>query len=395
MGEQQAWVDLFFDALSGPDGWKRVTQPTVSLDPTAMGLLARGATALTIERFVDDSPKDLSRYGLDPPLFTLELQGLEGDPVVLAFGHPPSAQDHPIGEYDWFCQRQGYAHVWEVGIRDVELLTQPASLFFDQIVVRTLREDVQRLELAGGGTRRTVQRTKKGWEVWEGAADGSESVHQPGNTAAIEETLAALERLQLAEHFEGEAFEPTAPPASFTLVLQNGARLGGALGRPTRDPRSGAQGLQFLRAGDEVVALIDESALALCTRPLAELRSRKMHQLQEAAVRAIVLTQRAQGRTYTFVNNGDNLWNPEGETIRAPAGFVQSLDGLLNLGAERWLESAPAAEALLDVRVERVEGTPLAFTFLKTGEGAYVCTSEAGQAAEVGGELVERLLALF
>jgi uncharacterized protein DUF4340 len=383
-------VDLAFDALLGPDGWKR-SAPTVSLDPSAMGLLARAATELTIERFVDDSPQEIGRFGLDPPSFTIAIDVLSGTDVELLFGHRATTSDVPVAELVWYCMRKGYAHVWEVRTRDVELLTQPAELFYDQLVVRALRADVARLELEGGGARRVLAVDGEGWKVWEG--DEASAQATPGNRGAIEEALALLERVQLAEHLAGEAFEPTDPPSSFALVLENGARLGGALGRATRDPASGAQGRQFLRDGDEVVALIDDTVLELCLRPLEEFRSRKVHQLHESEVRMLELE--AGGKSYAFVNDGDNQWTTRGQPIRAPDDFVQALDGLLNLGARRWLAAAPAESPELGVRVTPVQGEPWSFSFARAADGTHVYLGADGQAAEVDGALVERLMKLF
>ncbi len=386
--------DLALDALITPDGWQRAT-PLVSLDPNAMGLLVRGACELSAQRFVDDSPRELEHWGLARPAFTLELEALGTAPVVLEFGSPALAEPQPVGDITWYCQRRGFRHVWEVRTRDVELLASPASLLYDQLVVRALRSDVERLELEGGGARRVLVHGAQGWRVHEvasGAELSADDPGQPGNPGAIEEVLARLEKVQLAEHFPGEVFAPSAPPLGFTLTLRNGALQGGALGRATRDPASGAQGLQFLRLGDEVVALIDASVSELCQRPLEEFRSRKVHQIQESQVRALELEH--AGTTYTFVNTGDNVWNPQGQAIQAPPDFLQSLDGLLNLGAERWLDAAPSHELVLAVRVRPLQGEPLAFAFARTPDGTTLCL--AGElVAAVDPALVERLLRLF
>jgi len=390
--EEGRRVDLVFDALLGPDGWKRAA-PTVTLDPNAMALFVRGATDLTIESFADDSPTDLSRWGLDPPTFTVELQGLSGTPTVLAFGTPVRDPDAPVGSLTWFCQRQGYAHVWEARTRDVELLTQPASLFYDQHLVRMLRTDVARLELEGAGGRRVLARSKHGWEVWQAESESGAESRSPGSTAAIEEALALLEKLELVEHFPDEAFVPCEPPASFLLELHDGTRFSGRVGGPTRDPRTGGQGRQFLREGDEVLALVDAALLELCERPLDTFRSRKMHQIQESQVRMIELE--AGGKTFSFVNNGDNVWNPRGQSVAAPDDFVQALDGLLNLAATRWLTAAPAGQELLAVRVHPLLGDTYAFRFLRAGDGGTVCEGRDGQIATVEPAVVERLLRLF
>jgi hypothetical protein len=261
-------------------------------------------------------------------------------------------------------------------------------------VVRALRDDVASLELEGGGARRVLAREKKGWSVREETGEeGTGAAATPGNESAVEEALALLERVQLPEHLEREAFEPSDPPCSFTVILADGTRQGGSVGRPTRDPRSGAQGRQFLRSGDEVVALIDEQVYALCQRPLDSFRSKKVHQFQESLVRAIDLEH--GNRTFTFINTGDNVWNPKGQAIPAPDDFVQSLDGLLNLGATRWLPAAPECERVLGVRLIATTGGESRFAFARRPDGATLYLGEAGQAAEVDGAFVERLLRLF
>lgn len=393
-------VDLAFDALSTPDGWKRATPVSVSLDPNAMALFVRGACELSAERFVDDSPSDLAPWGLATPAFTLELESLGTAPVRFDFGHPASPEPLPLAEQHWFFQRRGFAHVWEAKLRDVQLLASPADLFFDQLVMRALRTDVQRLELEGGGARRVLERAQKAWSVREArgtdaaalAAALEAAPRHPGNPAAIEEALGLLESLQLAEHLVGEAFEPSDPPLSCTLVTHSGALQGGLVGRATRDPKSGAQGRQFLRFGDELVALIDERVVELCQRPLDAFRARKLQQIQESEVRAIELEH--AGTTYAFVNTGDNLWSPRGQGVQAPQDFLQSLDGLLNLGAKRWLDSLPPHEVQLAVRILPREGETRALTFGRCPDGSVVCL--AGElVAEVDGALLERLLRLF
>jgi len=406
LDEEHGHVDLAFDALAGPDGWKRVSHATVSLDPSAMGLLARGAAELEIERFVDDSPTDLAPYGLAEPRFTLELEPLEGPSVVLLFGTPPDPHagehEHPLRELPWFCMRKGYAHVWEVGARSVERLALPAELYYDQLLVRVLREDVQRLELEGGGLRRVFLREGSGWTVGTadpGAADPGKgepgATRHPAEAAAVEEALALLERAQLGEHFHGLPFAPREPPAGFVLEITSGARQGGRLGQPLRDPRSGAEGLQFLRDGDEVVAQVDAALLELCQRPLESFRSRRVHQHAESLVRAVKLRSVSAGRTYVYVNSGNNQWTPEGETIRAPAAFEQSLDGLLNLGALRWLGAEEPGAVALEVEILPLQAAPVPLAFAPLADGGWACRTADGQVAEVDRTLVERLLALF
>lgn len=383
-------VNLDFDALSESDGWKRVTLPTVTLDPTAIGLLVRGAAELQVDGFADDSPTDVAIYGLAEPAFTVELQALRGSPVVLCFGHPATERDVDVAELDWFCQREGYAHVWRVRAQDVNLLVRPAELFFDQRVLRVLRDDVASVELVGGGAKRVLARAKDGWTVREG--DGPV---YPGDPGAVEEVLAILEREELGEHLVDQAFQAEDPPLSVTVVLRNDARQGGQIGRAARDERSGAQGRMYLRLGDEVAALVDDDVVEVCNRPLDAFRARSAHHVQESSVRSIEL---AHGdRRYVFVNAGDNRWRPQGQTLDAPDDFVQSLEQLLHPPVKRWLDAAaPAAdEETIAVVVQPTAGEALRFTLGRTADGAATCTGADGERAEIEPALIERLLRLF
>jgi hypothetical protein len=395
LAEEGGRVALDFEALVGPDGWKTTASPVVTLAPDAMGLFARGSTDLAIERFVDDAPRDYARYGLDAPAFTLELETLNGQKTLLAFGVAPGAGEQDVGEHTWFCRRDDYAHVWEVRKRDVELLTRPASLFYDQSLVRVLRENVKQLELTGDGATRVLERVKKGWELrqFSGEERGDEARY-PADTAEVEAALAVLERAQLPEHLR-EPFEPTEPALGFALELANGARLGGRIGRATRDPKSGAEGFQFLRDGDELVAVLGAEVAELCRAGAERFRSKKVHQHLESEVRLVELTR--AGTSYAFLNDGNNQWTTRGTTLAAPQGFQLALDGLLNLGARRWLEpgEGSAGEELLAVRIVPLAGEPTSFAFEGRQAGPVLCRRSSGERAEVDSALVQQLLGLF
>lgn len=390
LAEYEKLVNLDFDALLESDGWKRVTLPTVTLDPTAIGLLIRGAADLQVDDFVDDSPEDLAPYGLAEPAFTVELQPLRGSPVVLRFGHAAVEGEHDVAELDWFCQREGYEHVWRARTQDVNLLVRPADLFFDQRVLRLLREEVASIELEGGGSTRVLARVEDGWTVSEG--DGPTYPAEPG---AVEEVLSVFEREELGNHLVDVPFAAEEPPLSVTIVLRNDARQGGRIGKPARDDASGAQGRMFLRLGDEVAALADADIAEPCTRALDSFRSRSAHRFQESLVRSIELVHGE--RTYTFVNLGDNRWRPKGESLDAPADFVDSLEQLLHPPVRRWLsEGTPADdEQAIAVVLQPTNAEAFRFTLARASDGSATWSGPDGQRAEIDAPLVERLLKLF
>lgn len=404
--EEGREVDLAFDALAGPEGWMRVT-PAVTLDPTAMGLLVRGYTDLRADRFADDSPGDLAPYGLAEPAVSVELDVLAGAPVTLHLGFPPREGRLPVAEHRWFGRREGFDHVWELAAADVRLLTRPAELFYDQQALRFARGEVVRVELDRDGRRCRLERVEAArlrdgdpvrdarWSVRETLAgdEASQGPSFPADPGAVEELLLALEGLALGDHLPGATFEPADPPLALAVELANGARASGRLGAPVRDESSGAQGHQFLRAGDEVPALAGEAAAELCRTPIDRFRTRHVHRIPESLVRVVELEH--DGRTFAFFNSGENVWHVQGTQVGAPRDLVESLDGLLNLSARRWLDDAPAAARELSVRLARVQDDPVTITLALLADGRATCTTEAGGAAEVDPALVERLLELF
>jgi hypothetical protein len=400
LAEEGHLCDLSFDALLEPDGWRQVSAPQVALDPNGILLLVRGAAELTVQRFVDDSPEDLSRYGLEPPAFTVELQDERGTPCTLRFGQPEAGAERPLEELTWFCLREGFAHVWQVEARAVGLLSRPAELLYDSRVLRVLRQDVVALELEGDGRLLELERGEQGWVVRAGAGRGAPGEDAyPASPGAVEDLLGLLERTQLGDYQPGVPFAEEDPPLAFHVRTKGGARLGGRIGRPWRDARSGAQGRLYLRDGDELVGLIGEEVAELCRRPLSSLRGKHLHRLQESLVRAVELSWRAPGgeqRRYTFVNDGNNSWTPEGQRIGAPPDFVRSLDALLNLAVLAWLDG-PVAELTdsVAVRVRPLSGEELPFTLGRDAGGHALVVTGAGQQAEIDPALFERLRRLF
>ncbi len=397
LAEEGRRVELGFDALLEPEGWKQVFPVVVSLHPSGFLLLARGAAELTVSRFVDDAPRSLARYGLDPPAFTIELGDERSQTTTLRFGHVPADLDRPVEELTWFAQREGFDHVWEVSTQDVALLCRPAHFVYDYDVLRVFRQDVQRLELVGGGSTRIMERDEEAWTVQElGPDDTPEAAPRyPANPPAVEAALALLERTELGDYQPGVEFVEEDPPLAFAVQTKSGARVAARIGRAWRDERTGVQGHLFLRPGDQLVGLVGVELAELCARPLDELRARRIHQLQESLVRSIELEH--AGQRFTFVNTGDNRWRPRDRQIAAPADFVQSLDALLNLQAERWLETDEEAslEDELGVRLQTLGGEERRFRLGRDESGSALWVAETRERAVIDAAPLERLLRLF
>ncbi len=384
LAERAEEVDLAFSAVRGPEGWMRTDSAVVRLDPNAIGVLARAVAELKVEAFVEDAARSTERWGLDPPLFSIELGDARGDQILLHFGHPEPEAER------WFARREGFPHVWEVSPRDVALFSLSADDLIDTLFLRARREDLERVECEGLGRRLVLERdsaspTAPGWRVWE-ERDGASASPEPfsADAGAVQDWLAALEHTEL-EYPPGAVFVPEEPPLSIVVTTRDGVAFGGKIGKPWRDPTSGAAGRAFQRLGDERAGLIEEAVTALAGKELDELRSREIHRIREPDVRWIKIARGEQ--EFSFIQASPLEWIVEGSSFPAPSEFTDSLELLLALDAERWLEGLDSdtfpgsLEDALDFRVQLPE-RELRFRLGRTVDGVVVCV-EDGHAAEV------------
>jgi len=398
-------VDLDFDALLEPDGWKRVDPPVVSLDPVALQLLCRGSAEMKALYFVDDQPTSMADYGLDPARFTIELLDIRGESTRLHFGYPEVLGPGIVGTDEWFCRREGFAHVFEVDARDVGLLLRPPEMLYDYLLLRALRKDIRRVELQGEGRTLVLERPASGgredddWTVGEAGAE----LRYPVDPGAVEDLLALLEGTQLGDYPEGVAFDAEEPARSLTILTRDGVRWGGSVGKPWRDAASGSPGRLYRRYGDDLVGWVEEAVSDLCVLTPEALRSRSIHKIDVFRDDVRWIKVRSGGHELPYLRLNDTDWISGENQVAAPRVFEECLDSLLNIRAEEWLDGPPGELTdKVEVEVSCAQGKGALFVLGRDAAGRDICLQDglaavidAGIEAYPDRDLIESLLSLF
>ncbi len=373
-------TDLLLDALLDPErGWTSPAPKAVALDPVLLGFLVRGAAELRVDRFQQDPPVDLAEHGLDPPRLRIELEDLRGERVALLFG---CAEPGPVGVMEparWFACREGYPHVFGVEHHAVGLLAAPVADLYDTLLLRAQRDDIASIELSG----LVLARDGEAWVVRTPAGD------LPADEGAVSDVLAALEFARV------EGFDPELalgePRAWLLATLRDGRRLGGEIGA---DLGSGRVALR--RYGDELVGTAGAELLALARRGASDVRSRRVHELEDFQVAAVGLS--GASRSARFERDPETgRWRAQ-DSAEPSHDFYTALERLLYLQARAWLAEAPA-DLAGEVRVSIERSAPgagaLDLVFGTDAAGRGLCVLSGGAAAEVDPALCADLLALL
>ena len=383
-------IDLDFEAQRELKTWRRVDPPTVRLDPNAVGLLARAATELKVRAFEDDSPGAFSDWGLDPPLFEVELEQSDGESAVLQFGFPRTQGPGMGWPEIWYCRRVGFDAVWGLDPDDVRLLVRPAADWFDYFLVRARREDIVRVQFAEGERRLTLELVQDEWWVeGEGTAG---PVRFPADTGAVQDVLAAIEATEL-DFPAGVDLPVDGVERSLIVTTQDGQEWGGDIGGEWRDGETGRVARRFRRFGDQLAGIIEESVADLCAKTIADYRSSKIHRVRAVDVHSVTL-ERGEQR-FAYVHPDEKSWVIERSDFPAPKEFVATTVHLFSLRARRWIEDPAEARppedgSAVGVTMISRQNEEIAFRLWRNADGELLCL-EDGVVAVVETESQETL----
>lgn len=340
-------IDQTLSALREGASWRLMRPYEALLDPLAVVVLVAGATRLHVERFVEDLPPDLARYGLDQPQVSIE--------VVDSLGRRNTLHLARRGfEGDWFATREDRRAVWTLAQEDTAPLFLPVETMFDSLILRLAREEIDGLRLESPERDLRLARGPRGWTVSARVA-GEASFGPPraADARRVEALLARLEGAELEAFLPGLPFPEDAPRLA-VWVEARGHTFGGRLG-PEAPDLQGRPARLFQRHGDEVLALVGTWCEDLARTPLETLLDPRLVTIEEIHLSALRLEGPA-GRL-RFVRDERGHWRREGTQAEA-LDLLPLLDPLLFLRAAEHLE-APAAAALeqpLTVVFERTDG---------------------------------------
>ena len=386
-------VELDFDARRTGGYWRRTDSPAVRLDSYLLPTFARAASELRAFRFVDDAPRDLTIYWLDAPQFTIELADERGGSAKLLFACARGPGLLTDGSQTWYAMREGYPHVWEVEWRDLLLLVSPVELLVDGRLLQAMREDVLRVQFRDATRTLILEKDKDGWWVTE-TRTGESPARFLADPKAVEDLLATLEKAELGD-CPADSAVPGDDAPSLSITTRSGELFGGRLGGEWRDPATGLAGRTFLRHGDEMLQLLGENVAALWERPLDELRSGVLIDVDEFLVDRILVRRGGAEQGYLRL---EKEWQVGATGVVAPINTQILLGDLCHLQAAAWLEAGAPRDLQAPVEVHlrgRFAGRERVLVFGRSAAGDELCRLEGGETARLAPGLHDRLSALF
>ena len=175
-----------------PTGWVMLAPVATRADAASIeDWLARLSRARALG-YLYDQPDDLARFGLEPPVATIQLQGrLKDDRTVLLLGDPIG-----VGSSDRYALVEGSPTILRLG-EDVQRVLVPSTgMLVDPTGTAVVREDVARLEIRhpSGVGDFSLAREFDGWLL---TPDGGTS--RPVSRAAAAGLLGQLTEARASE----------------------------------------------------------------------------------------------------------------------------------------------------------------------------------------------------
>jgi hypothetical protein len=368
------------------DGWRSVEPHKAALDLELVRQVLMATLLMRLEGFAADRPDAWAEFGLDEPALSLTVRTGSGGKQTLRFGHLPEEAEVEPERRRWYAAVDGLPHVWEVDYRGPWIAATAFETLVDTRVVRALRSDVTRLQIAAGEKEIRLVRPGSKWLLEQ----PDRSV--PADPARVDDLLSILEQAQVAHTLPGVALPEGEVRGTYELETSDGRVQAGAIG-PDHTTEDGAEGLVFLRGGDELCVLVGGRLADLLSADAAELRDRRAVELSGSD--AVALRVRApDGRTRAWTRDSRGLWCVESAPGIEDRELASIVDRLLSVRVKRWVQ--PPAEPLSDaysvtlvpaVQSERV------YRVARAGEGERI--EIEGEIGELGPGLVEALERLF
>ena len=142
--------------------------------------------------YLYDQPDDIVRFGLEPPVATIEMRGrLESDRTIMLLGDPLG-----VGSADRYGMVVGSPSVLRISEDTQRLLVPSAGMLVDPTGTAVIREDVARVEVRRGPDENDFT-LKRDFDAWTIAQDGMESVTVP--RVVVDAFLAQLTEARASE----------------------------------------------------------------------------------------------------------------------------------------------------------------------------------------------------
>jgi hypothetical protein len=326
----------------GDKGWKMVAPLEAKADKTKVNDLLSAINSAKVKEFIEETPQDLAKYGLNPPKWRLTfLIGDDRAEKSLLLG------DEDTAKSSLNAKRGAMDHVFLVETKLLEKLPKEASDWRDRALIAVKRDDMERVEIRDGGSTLEVACVENCGKIPDDRWQLKQPLDAKADAVKVRTLLRNLEELK-AKAFISEVATDLSPygldhPAVQLHIWlhERSEPVTILLGQEDAD-----KGGRYLKLPERpAVYLIDTKDAADLTKKAPELRDLKLLAFKARAVRKIEVTQ----PDATVVLEGDGeTWSQVKPTKAKLEGYkVRSL--LWKLEDLEFKEEWPATAVAPDV----------------------------------------------
>jgi hypothetical protein len=303
--EVQQGDQLIVVETEGDKGWKMVAPLEAKADKTKVNDLISAINGANVKEFLEETPQDLAKYGLNPPRWRL----------TFAIGDDRAEKSLLLGDEDTAksgvnAKRGAMDHVFLVETKLLEKLPKEASDWRDRALMAFKRDSVERVEIRDGNSVVEVACVENCGKIPDDRWQLKQPLEAKADAVKVRTLLRNLEELK-AKAFVSETATELSPygldhPAVQIQVWlkERSEPVTLRLGREDVD-----KGGRYLALAERpAVYLIDAKDSADLVKTAPEIRDLKLLAFKARDIRKIEVTQpnaavvlEGEGETWTQV----------------------------------------------------------------------------------------------
>jgi len=268
----------------GDKGWKMVAPLEAKADKTKVNDLISTINGAKVKEFIDDTPQDLVKYGLNPPRWRLSFFiGDDRAEKSLLLG------DEDTAKGGVHAKRGAMDHVFLVETKLLEKIPQDAGDWRDRMLMAFKREEVEKVEIRTGDDTTAVACVDHCGQIPDDRWQIKQPMEAKADAVKVRTLLRSLEELKV-KTFVAEMAEDLTPyglanPAAQISIWrkENTDPITVLLGREDAD-----KGGYYLKLAERpAVYLIDTKDYSDLVKKAPDLRDRKLLAFKARDVRKL------------------------------------------------------------------------------------------------------------
>ena len=309
----------------------QITQPiAVEADETTVNNLLNAIADAENKRTLDETPQDLSLYGLNAPVVKFQVTLKDGKTLpVVSLG-----KDTPVG-FSVYAQREGEAKIL-LAPQALRIGTQKeVKDLRDRTVITFTDDEVKKIEVHGPDKAIVLSKADAGWTL-------EKPLEAKADDAAVRTFLSALRNIKAQDFIEQPAqalqeFGLAPPQLTVSLVVggdtaQKTVLIGGEKSAGEKGDEQGGKQRYVKRGEKDTLFVVGDWVLRDLSKTVDDFRDKTV--IRFAPDQAAKITvKRRDGEEFTLTHGADKKWaidkTQEGTLKEATLGqFVADLHEL-------------------------------------------------------------------